>query len=97
MSNNYAPCFNRIDFAVIPSYIERPFLDFMLLSERLCILNWVIFSFTKIIFPKSMCIIRNTWKYDYESCLRKSFHGYKCSVKEFLEIYLFILKNCKLL
>ena len=62
MSNNYAPCFNRIDFAVIPSYIERPFLDFIVLSERLCILNWVIFSFTKITLPKSMCIIRNTFK-----------------------------------
>ena len=24
MSNNYAPCFNRIGFAVIPSYIELP-------------------------------------------------------------------------
>ena len=25
MSNNYAPCFNRIDFVVIPSYIVLPF------------------------------------------------------------------------
>ena len=24
MSNNYAPCFNRIDFVVIPSYKELP-------------------------------------------------------------------------
>ena len=24
MSNDYAPCFNRIDFVVIPSYIELP-------------------------------------------------------------------------
>ena len=24
MSNNYAPCFSRIDFAVIPSFIELP-------------------------------------------------------------------------
>ena len=24
MSNNYAPCYNRIDFVVIPSYIELP-------------------------------------------------------------------------
>ena len=27
MSNNYAPYFNRIDFAIIPSYIERPWLN----------------------------------------------------------------------
>ena len=26
MSKNYATCFNRIDFAVIPSYIELPWL-----------------------------------------------------------------------
>ena len=24
MSNNYAPCFIRIDFVVIPSYVELP-------------------------------------------------------------------------
>ena len=24
VSNNYAPCFNRINFVVIPSYIELP-------------------------------------------------------------------------
>ena len=24
MSNNYAPCFNRIHFVVIPSYVELP-------------------------------------------------------------------------
>ena len=23
-SNNYVPCFNRIDFVVIPSYVELP-------------------------------------------------------------------------
>ena len=27
MSNNYAPCFNRIDFVFIPSYIELPCLN----------------------------------------------------------------------
>ena len=26
MSSNYAPCFNRIDFVVIASYIELPWL-----------------------------------------------------------------------
>ena len=26
MTNNYAPCFNRIDFVVIPSNIELPWL-----------------------------------------------------------------------
>ena len=26
MSNNYAPCFNKIDFVVIPSYIELTWL-----------------------------------------------------------------------
>ena len=24
MGNNYAPCFNRVDFVVIPFYIELP-------------------------------------------------------------------------
>ena len=27
MSNYYAPCFYRIGFAVIPSYIELPFIN----------------------------------------------------------------------
>ena len=26
ISNNYAPCFNRIDFVVIASYIERSWM-----------------------------------------------------------------------
>ena len=27
MSNNYASCFNRIDFVVMPSYIELPWIN----------------------------------------------------------------------
>ena len=26
MSNNYVPCLNRIDFVVIPSYVELPWI-----------------------------------------------------------------------
>ena len=29
LSNNYAPCFNRIDFVLIPSCIELPFLQLL--------------------------------------------------------------------
>ena len=28
MSNYYAPCFYRVDFVVIPSYIELPWPNF---------------------------------------------------------------------
>ena len=27
MSNDYAPCFHRIDIVLIPSYIKRPCLE----------------------------------------------------------------------
>ena len=37
MNNNYAPCFNRIDFVVIPSYIE---LLEIILQEDIIIIRW---------------------------------------------------------
>ena len=33
MRNNYEPCFNRIDFFVIPSYIELPWHTAYYLSD----------------------------------------------------------------
>ena len=54
MSNNYVPCFNKIDFVVIPSYIELTWLllpktrtkyHFMYGMEKLELLFFSEFSF----------------------------------------------------
>ena len=41
MSNYYAPCFYRIDFVVIPSYIELPCLHTSFIFRRLISL-WMV-------------------------------------------------------
>ena len=44
MNNNYAPCFNRIDFVVIPSHIELPCSYFVLPLDKSIVL--IFFSLT---------------------------------------------------
>ena len=57
MSNNYAPCFSRIDFVVIPSYIELPwfilwFTDLVLnIQSKGQQLNYPLIKELKITFP----------------------------------------------
>ena len=58
MSNYYAPCFSRIDFVVIPAYVELPWLEvvgFGLLSFggsfRKKFLGFSPFAFSRIFLP----------------------------------------------
>ena len=45
MSNYYAPCFYRIDFVVIPSYIELSWKKELIFTVKICSeIEWIIIS-----------------------------------------------------
>ena len=65
MSNNHAPCFIRIDFVVIPSYIERPCSTWpkfktKIFWEREELLRWNKKHFSSIL--KGFSVIKNCLK-----------------------------------
>ena len=60
MSNYYAPCLYRIDFVVIPSYIELPWLE-LLLCPRLSFTS-PLSNFKKI--PYSQFLVQVLIRYE---------------------------------
>ena len=44
IGNNYAPCFNRIDFVVIAFYIELPWIKLFWDNSFKKVIDWLIYE-----------------------------------------------------